>query len=282
MSNILLGFSDFFDAVGAVKKPAPKPAGGKTGKGSKTFKPYPKPALTSGVKGHKKALKTGHSAILKAGKALGRAQLLLAHKPAAKLPPAVTKSVAPAARNLVKITGKNVVLGATVAAKMSPKAMRAVQIHNAAVAKAKKAAQVLAQHALKTKKSVQHLAKKMVEQKKTMKQLRSPKRPGTHVGDLLADPVIGEHVAEMLGEYYESVGADPDPANPGFLTDGSPDPAAGAATTDAHWICPSTPETPLTAARTFPRRRLWTFSSPIWHPSAASPTTDRRARPTGL
>jgi hypothetical protein len=221
MRSALLGFSDFFDELGAAKKPTPKPAApaGKAGAGPKNVTPYPKPALTSGVKGHKKALKTGHSAILKAGKALGRAQLLLAHKPAAKT--AVT----------AKITGKNVVLGA--AANLSPKAMRAVQIHNAAVVKARKAAQVLAQHALKTKKSVQHLAKKMVEQKKTMKQLRSPKRPGTHVGDLLADPMVGEQVAEMLGEYYEAVGAVPDPANPGYLDDGSPDPAAGAAPADA-------------------------------------------------
>lgn len=263
MKSALLGFSDFFDEVGAVKAPGAKPpaktVSKNTGKGPVPLKPYPKPKKTTGMVNHAKVLDHAHSVLLKAGKTLGRTQIALAKKPVAKLPvtakPTTTAKAVPAsvAHNVAKITGKNVVLGAAVAAKLSPKAMRAVQIHNDAVVKAKKAAQVLAQHALKTKKSVQTLAKHMVNQKKAATLLRTPlsKKPAsavkTHVGELLADPIIGEQVAEMLGEYYEEVGATPDPANPGFLTDGTPDPAAGGVatapggSTDANGISPGQP-----------------------------------------
>jgi hypothetical protein len=213
----LLGFSDFFsgEVVGAAKKSAAKPAAApKKGTGSRPARPYPQPTRTAVVAKHGKVLKQGHAVATKAAKAIGVAMHLLGRKPVA-----------------TKLSGKTVHVGADVAAKMSPKAKLAVQKHNDAVAKAKKAGQVLAQHAVKTRNAVKTLAQKMVAQKKTSKLLRTPlKKRAVHVGELLADPVIGEQVAQMLGEYYESVGAAPDPANPGYLDDGSPDPAAGPAT----------------------------------------------------
>ena len=214
----LLGFSDFFscdDEIGAAKKSAAKPAAApKKGTGSRPVRPYPQPARTAVVAKHGKVLKQGHAVATKAAKAIGVAMHLLGRKPVA-----------------TKLSGKTVHVGADVAAKMSPKAKLAVQKHNDAVAKAKKAGQVLAQHAVKTRDAVKTLAKKMVAQKKTSKLLRTPlKKRAVHVGELLADPVIGPQVEEMLNEYYDAIGAAPDPANPGYLDDGSPDPAAGPAT----------------------------------------------------
>jgi len=234
----LLGFSDFFSTdnvgaadrgygseIGAAKKPAAK-APAKAGPGVK-LRAYPKPARTQTVQKHGKVLKKSRAVASKAAKAIGAAMHLLSRKP-----PAVTVRPLPgkAAAVVKALPGRAMHIGATVAAKMTPKAKLAMQKHNDAVVKAKKAGQALAQHAIATRKSVQALAKKMVAQKKTSKLLRTPlKKRKAHVGELLADPIIGEQVAAMLGEYYDSVGAVPDPANPGYLDDGSPDPAFGSA-----------------------------------------------------
>ena len=244
----LLGFSDFFSTdnvgaadrgygseIGAAKKPAAK-APAKAGPAGKYFKAYPKPARTQTVQSHGKVLKKSRNVATKAAKTIGVAMHLLSRKPAVASPAA-------------KLHGRTVHVGADVAAKMTPKAKAAVAKHNAAVAKAKKASQVLAHHAVKTRDAVKTLAKKMVAQKKTSKFLRTPlKKRAVHVGELLADPIVGEQVAQMLGEYYESIGADPDPANPGYLTDGSPDPAAataGPAPSDADLGLPA--EDPVSA-----------------------------------
>ncbi len=218
-SGVLLGFSDFFgsdDEIGATKahkKIAPKKAAGKA-----PARPYPKAKRSTVIEHHGKVLHKAHDTLLKAARGIGGAQVALAHKP---VPPHAPKLSA------AKLHGKMVSVGAVAAKKLSPQAMAAVAKHNAAVKKAVQAAKVLAQHAIATKKSVKTLAQKMVAQKKTAKLARTPlsKRGKVHVGELLNDPVIGEQVEEALLGYYESVGADPDPANPGLLTDGSPDPA---------------------------------------------------------
>jgi hypothetical protein len=110
---------------------------------------------------------------------------------------------------------------------MTPKQKAAIAKHNAAVVNAAKATHALAQHAVKSKASLGALAKHMVSQKKLAIKLRTPMSKRTHVGDLLNDPEVGEEAETLLGEYYTAIGADPDPNNPGLLTDGSLDPAYG-------------------------------------------------------
>jgi hypothetical protein len=195
------------------------------------------------MESHGKVLQKGLGTLNKAAKSLGRTQLLLARKPPPVQPPPVR--MAPGKAAFVKaLPGQTAHIGAVAATKLSPKAMLAVSRHNAAVKKANEAKKNLAQHALKTKKAVQDLAKKVVSQKKISKAIRTPLNKRVHVGAMLADPVIGETVGEMLKEYYDSIGADPDPTNPGFLTDGSPDPAVSASpTTDLSAVADTGPLT---------------------------------------
>ena len=234
----LLGFGDFFSGfdeigaadrgygseIGAAKKPASKPAA----PGSRPVRPYPKPARTQAMQKHGKVLKAARDVATKAAKTIGMSMHLLSQKP-----PAVTaKPMSAKASAVVRaLPGRAVHVGADVAAKMTPKQQAAVAKHNAAVAKARDAAKVLAQHAVKTRDAVKVLAKKMVAQKKTSKLLRTPlnKRGSVNIGAMLANPETAEATAELLQEYYDAVGATPDPANPGSLTDGSPDPAAAPA-----------------------------------------------------
>lgn len=219
---VLLGFSDFFvgdDEVGATKPAKPAPAKVKV-----VVKPYPKPARQLAFQHHGQVLQKAKSVALAAAKTLGNAQLQLAKKPSSipKPPPGIVPTPA-------QLQGRMVHVGAAVAATMSPKAKLAVQKHNAAVVKAKQAAVQLAKHALTTKASLHKLAGHMVKQRGLSKKLRTPVKMQTaHVGELLNDPVIGEAVREAFDTFYTAIGATPDPANPGFLTDGTPDPAYGA------------------------------------------------------
>ena len=210
----LIGFSDFFhDGIAHIGAAKTK------GKPPKVF-PYAKPRKTTAVQHHGKTLHHAHGVAAHAAQVIAHARQVLAAKPGTV--PGKT----------VPLSGRKVHVGA--ATSLSPKAQAAVKKHNDAVEKARKATQVLAQKTLKAKASLQALAKKMVAQKKVAMSLRKPSRGGhgVHVGALLADPVIGEGVAQALRDYYDMVGADPDPNNPGFLTDGSPDPAAASAAAD--------------------------------------------------
>jgi hypothetical protein len=231
--DVLLGFGDFFsgyDDIGADKKAPPA----KKGAAPVQVLPYVKPKRTQTVQQHGKVLRHAHDVALKAAQSIGQAQHLLARKAMTVTPPRPVASTRAAA---AKLAGRRVSVGADVAAKMSPRAALAVKRHNDAVTKSRQAAKVLAQHALKTKASVQALAKHMVTQKKLSKTMRTPAHGGVrhlptgkmktpvHVGALLADPVVGPQVAKLFHDYYTTIGADPDPSNPGYLTDGSPDPA---------------------------------------------------------
>jgi hypothetical protein len=269
----LLGFSDFFDEVGAVKPPGKpartKPAQGKppTGKSTGTVPPptartYSPPKKTTGMKKHGLVLKKAKATLLKAARGLGRAQMLLAKRPspaakaqaATAMRTAATKATVarqaavqaqrtptPTTQRAAVLTrgaAAKSILGAVeamvgaqkpvpsvVTTKMTAKQKAAVAKHNAALEAAKKAAQNLAKNTIKAKQSVQKLAKAAINQKKVAKALRTKRTGRTAVGDLMGHHLIGEEVAEALGEYYETVGAAPDPMNPGFLDDGSPDPA---------------------------------------------------------
>lgn len=219
----LLGFGDFFEGgivVGASTKPLPrKPPARKPAKGGgkpTQTRSYPKGRNNPAMRDQGKVLTKSKSIVTKAAAAMSKAKQLLARKPAAK----------------------PVVLGAAAAATLTPKQKLAVQKQNAAADKATKTGRELAQRVLKTRKTAGDLAKKMVTQKKLAQKLRKPQRGGgrgarrpipgkgkTTVGALMNDAVIGEDVREMLEEYYETVGASPDPNYPGYLTDGTPDPA---------------------------------------------------------
>jgi len=290
----LLGFSDFFDEVGAVKAPVKKPVAKQPAKpGAPAPAPAPKPSnappqQTSSLpqknvklksfgnakqstvtKKHAQVLDKAKRTLLKAAHRLDSAKSALAKKPAS--PAAVAKAASamktaathasaaksasvqavrtptPAAKRAATVArgvAAKAILGATVATvqakkpvapvvtkNLSPKAKAAVEKHNKAVVAQKKAAQELAQHTLKAKKSVQALAKAAVNQKKVSKALRTKGSVKAHVGTRLFQ-VGSEEVMEALGEYYEAVGASPDPTNPGYLDDGSPDPAYAPVATD--------------------------------------------------
>jgi hypothetical protein len=211
--DCLIGFGDFFE-VGAAK-PTHKP--GKPMKVGK--KKYPaSPA------------KHGNSVVEQHGRILHKAHDT-AHKSATVQAIAMKALAKPVAGGR-----KAVHVGAAAAAAMTPKQRAAVSAHNAAVVTAARAAHALAQHALASKKSLATLAHHMINQKKVAVLLRAPAMGHTHVGHLLSNPDTREEAMVILGEYYTAIGADPDPNNPGFLTDGTPDPAyagTGAGTTDA-------------------------------------------------
>lgn len=236
-----------------------------------TARKYSPPKQTTGMKKHGQVLAKAKKTLLKAARGLGRAQQVLAQRPspvvkaqasaamktaavkstaakqaavqAQRTPTPATQRAATVARGVAaksilgavaKMVQAKKTVPTVVTAKMSPKAKAAIAKHNTALAAAKKAAQALAKNTLKAKQSVQKLAKAAVNQKKVAKALRTKGARRVQVGELMGHHVIGEEVAEALGEYYEMVGAEPDPMYPGWLTDGSPDPAYAdaSATTD--------------------------------------------------
>jgi len=242
--EVLLGFGDFFEpgrTIGATA-PAPAKTPPKALKRTVTKGPTGKAALKAAVSKYPSKIPAkGQSAIEKHGKVLKAA-----HNTATKAVNSVMKSVkvlgnaktaAVAAKPITAHIGAAVVAAAS-QGKLSPKAQAAVAKHNAAVQKANQANKVLAQHALKTKQAVQKLAKAMTAQKKVAVALRTPGPKKTSVGHLLSDPMVGCETAHIIGDYNEAIGQlvqgtiPPDPANPGYLMDGSPDPAYGATTTD--------------------------------------------------
>lgn len=232
----LIGFADFFESgvvVGAgVQVPKTKSSskggpkniaanvstGGK-GKPPKIFT-FPKPPLTKGVKTHGVVLQKAKSTINTGVQVLSKAAQALKASP--------TKALAVAA--------KKTAMGAQVAAaqgKLSPQAQMALSKQQTAAKKAATATATLKKHVVASHGSLTTLAKHAVAQKKTSLALRTPpKHRATKVGHLMSDPVIGQAVSAMLNDFYTVVGADPDPNNPGFLTDGTPDPAYGAAPAD--------------------------------------------------
>jgi hypothetical protein len=226
----LLGFGDFFDdALGAGAK---KPGAGKsppTGKGKPgASRAYPKVRFNPAIRGHGRVLTAGRKTAARAAGVLAQAAKLLRRRV-----PGVVH------------------VGAAAAKVMSPQQKLAVARSNAAAKKAAALAKPLAAAALRTKAAVQMLAKHLVAQKRLVNKMKTghgrrvgrPGAPGAKrssspakrpvaaargrslLGELLDDPVMGDELVGMLREYYTEIGAEPDPNNPGYLTDGSPDPA---------------------------------------------------------
>jgi translation initiation factor IF-2 len=105
---------------------------------------------------------------------------------------------------------------------MTPKQKAAVAKHQAAVTKSDAAARKAATAGQAAKVAASNLAKAYVKQKDAAAKLRK-KPSATRVGEIEA-----AEIGAALGAYYDYVGAAPDPQNPGYLTDGTADPAFSA------------------------------------------------------
>lgn len=159
------------------------------------------PAVEEHGKILKGAAQVAHRAITAANAAMKAAK---AHPRPAALKGAVTK------------------VGGPPPAAMTPKQKAAVNKHQAAVNKADGAARKAATTGLAAKAAAANLAKAYVKQKDVAAKLR--KKPGaTRVGEIEA-----AEIGAALSAYYDYVGAAPDPQNPGYLDDGTVDPAFAA------------------------------------------------------
>lgn len=210
-------YESFVGAAPPVKRPAPpsKPklppgksasAGGSIKPGTPTkYGPAIAVKPSENVKQHGKTLK---AARVTAGKAVKAAlNAMNAAKAKAKKP-----TIAP---------GKRALIGAALKqpAKLTPKQQQALARQKAAATKAGQLAKVAAAAGQQAKKAAIELAKKAVAQKATAVSLR--KKGATRIR---GNVEIGAWLEE-LENYYTQVGASPDPQNPGYLDDGSPDPA---------------------------------------------------------
>ncbi len=101
---------------------------------------------------------------------------------------------------------------------MTPKQKVAVAKHQAAVTKSDAAARKAATTGKAAKVAASNLAKAYVKQKDAAAKLRKKPSAATRVGEIEA----------ALGAYYDYVGSVPDPQNPGYLMDGTADPAFAA------------------------------------------------------
>jgi hypothetical protein len=208
---VLLGFGDLFEeTIGATpRKPSQrKPSTTPQKPGAAPARIYPAPARSQVTKQH--------------GQVLRRAQTTLAQ--AARAAKAAIRVATPK----TKIQGDEIdVMLGLVDKPLTPKQTMAVAKHKKAQASAGQAGQIARAAGQKAIKAAQNLAQATLRQKAVADRLRgkrSGRRP-TRIRGLLADPVIGASVAAMLDDYYAQVGAEPDPQNPGALTDGNPDPA---------------------------------------------------------
>lgn len=239
----IIGLNDLFVGLAKAGTPAPPrqppPAGARGGKGPA------KGTAGPGTKEGHAAAKAASINVLQAGKKL----LNVASKAAASVQKYKTavkvgehSPIIPLEPVGVRENGK-VVLGAATKAPLTPAQIAAVQKHVNSVARtaaANRRLSTLAQKAQKVGTAAIAASKNTTA---AIAAALQPKwRPGgttTVLGHqsfmaglepdcylgLLQDPILGGEVAQLLEEYYTAIGATPDPANPGFLTDGSPDPA---------------------------------------------------------
>ena len=215
----LAGFVDMFSTedvymgASAAKGKGPQRATASTARAA--AKIVPGKGKLSGLKrnetvaNHARTLKRGRVTAAKAVSAVSRAVNLLKKKP----------------------VGKPVVLGAAAVATLSPKAQAALRKQNAAASKSVKASQELAAVARSAKKEAVSLAKALQNQRKVASALRRGAGRTT----------VGAEDLELLEQYYAAIGAEPDPQNPGSLTDGSADPASALTDVPAGGGIPESP-----------------------------------------
>lgn len=222
----LLGFSK--EEIGAlpVKRPPPPrsaaraPSGGSSSLPSATiYGPAKKPKPSAVTKNHAQTIKAAKKT---AGKAVNAA--ISALKAAKSTPRKVTLKPG------LKATGiKMTALGAVVPTTpkpVTPKAKAALDKQKNAVAKAAAAKKKAQDAGLRAKKAVVDLAKKAGEQRTASLKIRKKVAGRTGIRGLVELGMIEIGEAEaLLEEYYTTLGAAPDQNNPGYLDDGSPDPA---------------------------------------------------------
>lgn len=251
--NALLGFNDYFadserDVVGAAssRRAVPKRLlSAKISKASRTtyrkgsgqMSGLPRSAVTAQ---HGKVMRSARVVAAKAAKAVSVARASLQkHLQAAAGRKKVVIGLDEAIGN-VEIGGVDdpttmgyVEIGAAAAGTLTPRAKLAVKRHNEALARADKDAKALARQTLKTKAAVVALAKQLSSQRAVSAKLQGKKRGAARTrlrGDASLElDLLGQAAQAIFQEYYDSVGAAPDPANPGYLDDGTPDPAYAAA-----------------------------------------------------
>lgn len=212
----IIGLSDLFeDSVGAAPTPqkrpvvvvrpgAAKPGAAKPG----GVKPGSKTIYGPAVAIKPNATVGDHNKIIKGAAQVARRAVVAANA-------AMKAAVAhprPAA-----LKGTPTKVGGPPPAAMTAKQKAAVAKHQAAVTKSDAAARKAATSGQAAKVAASNLAKAYVKQKDAAAKLRS-RKPATRVGEIGA----------ALGLYYDYVGAAPDPQNPGYLTDGTADPAFAA------------------------------------------------------
>lgn len=220
----LLGFSDFFegDEIGAAKRPARPPAKAPTkGAARAPVRPAPpskgRPGGGKTIYGPAVAIKNNPT-VQKSGTRLRSARVTAAR--ALKASTAALKSVVKP-KVPAKALAKKAQVGAALVkavAPQTPKQKAAVARAQAAQKKAADAQKKAASTGLATKNALVDLAKKIKAQRAAALSLK--KRRVTKIKGL-----IGTAIGALLEEHYAMLGAAPDPENPGYLDDGSPDPA---------------------------------------------------------
>jgi len=206
---VLMGFKEWFDrdvTLGAAAANRPVLA----------KKPLPPKKV---VKGAIKVPRT--QTMEKHGQVLAKAKQTAAKAVKAALGALRTASAKPTPA-AAKITHVGAVAAAS--GKLTPKQKLAVSRHQAAVAKSQQMKRVAEAAGKKARATVVDLAKKMKAQKTTADRIRG-KKGKTTVRGLIDNTALGYEIVGALNDYYDRVGAAPDPSNPGFLDDGSADPA---------------------------------------------------------
>jgi hypothetical protein len=216
-----MGLYDFFGSLFHKKSHVGAGAPGKP----VTPARFPSGKKTQGIAVHGKVLKAAHATLGKAQGQLTKAAQALAKKP---LHPAPKAHVGVAA--------------------VSPAAKAAQAKHAVAVLRANAQSKQLAQKLLAGKQALTNLSRAMVAQKKLAVSMRRPRGGGGgtvmgHAASYASALGVGAQelhpaeVAELIGttpEEAELIGQatanPPDPNNPGFLMDGTPDPNAGGGT----------------------------------------------------
>lgn len=218
--------TELLGAVPAIRKPPPGPRPGKVQIGPPPFKPVK--VVSSKGRAAKRA--SPHKEALQRGKVvLARAE----HEAALAKTRAEQYKKKDAKAGATTVVGYEL-LGAVAAAKkkpLTPAQRAAVKKNVAAVAKHRAAAQRTEKAAARAKSVAAALKQEVVKAKPVVDKLFKKSTAGVVMGRETTHEVLGDedNWTSIVGEsfWHEIVGAptDPDPLNPGFLIDGSVDPA---------------------------------------------------------
>jgi hypothetical protein len=224
----LLGFADVFVGAAPVKRtasaarPAPKKPAASSGSAlpkNTIYGPAKQPKPSEVTRKHAKTIKAAKTT---AAKAVNSALKALR---GAKAPP--KKPAAKLLRPGMKVTALGAIVPASPNKPLTPRAKSALDKQKNAVGRAAAARKKAQDAGLRAKKAAISLANAAKNQRAASLKIRrkGPGRTAVRGIDLMDDAVIGEDVRALFDEHYAQIGAAPDPNNPGYLDDGSPDPA---------------------------------------------------------